>query len=260
MRTAARKVRRALIEIGVDQPGLPRLLRPDIINYRGSPVRRVTRDGITYDLDLSDYVEWTIYWGVERTEKAALFDLANHGDVALDIGTNVGEVLMNLARRVGTTGQVIGFEPNPTTLAKCRHNLSLNHFSNVEVHKVALGDSPGEAMLGHPQGMNAGADRIGSSGVPVQVTTLDAFGDRLDRVDLIKIDVEGFDLKVLRGGEKLIERFHPVLFIEFCDANLREQGDSTADLIRWLKEHGYEITDCGSDIIARHEMNPPVDR
>ena len=96
MRTAAQKVRRALIEIGVDQPGLPRLLRPDIINYRGTPVRRVTRDGITYDLDLSDYVEWTIYWGVERTEKAALFDLANHGDVALDIGTNVGEVLMKV--------------------------------------------------------------------------------------------------------------------------------------------------------------------
>jgi hypothetical protein len=45
-----------------------------------------------------------------------------------------------------------------------------------------------------------------------------------------------------------------VLFIELCDANLREQGDSGADLIRWLEVHGYEITDCGSDIIARHKM------
>jgi FkbM family methyltransferase len=269
--------RKALIEIGIDRwladatyrhPDglLTRLFRPDCIDYRGTSVRRVTRDGITFDLDLSDYVQWTICFGIEHTEKTILFDLAKPGQIVLDVGTNVGEVLLNFAKRVGPHGRAIGFEPNPETLTKCRHNLSLNPFANVEVHAVALGEAPGEALLGRPNSNNAGADRIGSSGVPVEVTTLDALTAAFDRLDLIKIDVEGFDLKVLRGGARTLERLRPTLFVELNDSNLREQGDSPAALVRWLESHGYTVRDavtqrpirstdnldgCGCDIIAQ---------
>src|SRR5206468_2411069 len=102
--------RRSLIRLGIDEKlsSVP-LLRPDCVDYRGSPIRRAVRNGIAYDLDLADYVQWTIYFGIERDEKAVLFDLAKPGDVVLDIGTNVGEVLLNFARRVGPEGRAIGF-------------------------------------------------------------------------------------------------------------------------------------------------------
>ena len=213
LRAAARLIRGKLIKTGFDRKLadatyrrprrlLTRLFRPDILDYRGAGIRRVTRDGITFDLDPSDYVQWTIYFGIEREEKSALFNLAKPGYVALDIGTNVGEVLLNFAKRVGPDGRAIGFEPNPETLAKCRHNLRLNGFSNVEVHGFALGDTQGEVSIGRVDETNAGADRVvASGGVAVPLTTLDEFAKSLERLDLIKIDVEGFDLKVLRGGE-----------------------------------------------------------
>lgn len=252
-RSVARRIRGSLIKLGADRrlaeatyrrprQLLTRVFRPDCFDYRGSPLRRATRDGITFDLDLSDYVQWTIYFGVERDEKTALFDLAKPGQVVLDIGTNVGEVLLNFAKRVGPAGRAIGFEPNPATLRKCRRNLSLNRFDNVEVHQLALGETRGKALLGQPSETNAGADRISASaGIPVELTTLDEFvvQHRLERVDLIKIDVEGFDLKVLRGGAETLKRFRPLLFVELSDSNLREQGDSPAELVGWLESHGF---------------------
>lgn len=254
---AARYVRRALIKAGLDDRLGVGLLRPDCVDYRGSPIRRAVRNGIAYDLDLADYVQWTIYFDIERAEKAALFNLARPGDVVLDIGTNVGGVLMNFAQRVGPGGRAIGFEPNPATLAKCQHNLSLNRFANVEVHGVALGDVAGEVLLGHPQEGNAGADRIGSAGIPVKLTTLDEFAAGFDRIDLIKIDVEGFDLKVLRGGEQTLKRLRPTLFVELCDANLREQGDSAAKLVTWLERHGYRVRRAGEGDIVAVPITPP---
>jgi FkbM family methyltransferase len=267
-RAVARTARKTLIRSGVDrrladatyrQPRqlLTRLFRPDCEDYRGTPRRRAARNGIMFDLELWDFVQWTIYFGTEIAEKSALFDLAKPGQVVLDIGTNVGEVLMNFAKRVGPEGRVIGFEPNPETLAKCRHNLSLNSFSNVEVHGVALGDTRGTALLGQPAKFNTGADRIGAAGVPVQLTTLDEFAADLDRIDLIKIDVEGFDLKVVRGGEQMLKRHRPTLFVELCDSNLREQGDSPAELVHWLETRGFRIRNAvtGEPIASTDDLN-----
>ena len=274
-------VRRALIGSGIDRllagplskrpDGVAaKILRPDISLYRGSTVRCVERDRIRYELDPADYIEWTIYYGVERELKSRLYSLVEPGQTVLDIGTNVGEVLLHFGRRVGPRGRAIGFEPNPATLEKCLRNIALNPSSNVEVHGVAIGDRPGQVMLGRPTETNAGADRIMSDGrgIRVQVTTLDAFvrEQGLDRIDLVKIDVEGFDLNVLRGGEKTIERFRPILFVELSDSNLREQNESAAALVKWLEDRRYSIADpltgdgvgsgdaldgCFCDIIAR---------
>jgi hypothetical protein len=86
--------------------------------------------------------------------------------------------------------------------------------------------------------MQAGADTI-----QVPVTTLDRFVSDagLDRIDLIKVDVEGFELHMLRGAEAVIKQFRPRLFVELSDENLREQGGKAAELVRWLADHGYAL-------------------
>ena len=77
------------------------------------------------------------------------------------------------------------------------------------------------------------------------VITLDSFfaKEQMKRIDLIKIDVEGFEMKVLYGATDCVERFRPVLFLELCDANLREQGSSAVELLQWLEARDYGVCD-----------------
>jgi FkbM family methyltransferase len=245
---AANAIRKGLVATGGDRLVASGLLwsrlRPDNAHYRAPAFREATLDGVRFQFDLSDYMQWSAYFGIERELRDKLYSLAPPGGLAIDIGTNIGEVLLHFARRVGNGGRAIGFEPNPETYARCVENLALNPGLAAEVHPIALGDAEGELSFGRPCAANSGGDRMmdpGAGTIQVPVTTLDRFVSNaaLDRVDLIKIDVEGFEMHVLRGGEATIERFRPKLFVELSHANLREQGASAPALVRWLDEHGY---------------------
>ena len=224
-------------------------LRPDITHYRSPSVRTVRRGGVRMRLDLSDYMQWSAYYSVERTLRDRLYALASPGDVVIDVGSNIGEVLLGLARRVGPGGRTIGFEANPQTLELCRANIALNASLPAEVHGVGLGDAEGVLSLHRPSKTNSGADRFlaGAGGVQVPVTTLDRFvaDNGIGAVDLIKIDVEGYELKVLSGAEATIRRFRPILFVELCDENLHEQGSSASELVAWLIDKGYAVESAG---------------
>ena len=251
----ANAVRKGLILTGADRLAangrLWSKLRPDNSHYPSPTVREAMLDGIRFRLDLSDYMQWSAYFGVERELREKLYGLAAPGNVAIDIGTNIGEVLLNLASRVGPTGRAIGFEPNPDTRERCLQNLALNPGLPAVVHSIALGDAEGELSLGRPCLSNSGGDRImgdGQGTIPVRVTTLDRFAEAegIGHVDLIKIDVEGFEMHVLRGGEQVIRRDRPVLFIELSDENLRAQDGSAAELVEWLERQDYSVAHAGN--------------
>lgn len=284
LRGPANLLRRALIRTSLDTTvgamlsrgrggAVAKALRPDSSLYPRPSLRRVKRDGICFDLDLSDYMQWTVYYGVERAQRGALYDLVGPGDIAIDVGTNIGEVLLNFARMVGPTGRAIGFEANPVTHALCCSNLGLNPFPWAEVHAVGLGHIEGELDFGRRCEANSGADSFtpaGAGTIKAAVTTLDRFVEQatLNRIDLIKIDTEGFDLNVLMGAEQSLQRFSPRLFVELCDENLRAHGGSAEELVRFLERIGYRVTNaetaepvrssndftgCFLDIIGRPE-------
>lgn len=274
LRRLAQSLRKSLIRIGADRlvrqiPLLSRL-RPGNDLYISPSYRTVQSDNVRLRLDLSDYVQWLVYFDVERDLHRQLYSLVQPGDLALDIGANVGQVLLKLAAVVGSGGRAIGFEPNPATYRLCTENLTLNSNLPAEVHAIALGSAEGQVAFGRPCSANSGSDRVMSDGVGeimVPVTTLDrwATAHSLERLDLVKIDVEGFELHVLRGASETLARFRPTLFIELCDGNLREQGGTAAELLAWLEAEDYAIvqadtgkplaaeilTDCFLDIIAR---------
>jgi FkbM family methyltransferase len=194
-------------------------------------------------------MQWSAYFGVERELRRKLYDLVEPGGVAIDIGSNIGEVLLHLAKRVGARGRVIGFEPNPETYEKCAENLALNPGLPADLHRLALGDQDGEVSFGRPCASNSGGDRVMADGtIRVPVSTLDRFvrDAALDRLDLVKIDVEGYELHVLRGARDVLNRFRPVLFVELSDANLRAQGGTAGDLVRWLTQHSYQAWHAGT--------------
>jgi FkbM family methyltransferase len=214
--------------------------------YRSPSPRRVVRDGLVFELDISDYMEWMVYFGVAIEPREPLLALAHAGDVVLDVGANIGETGLQLARRVGERGSVFAFEPHPQIFARAQRNFALNSMAQLHLLPFGLGAEAGTLALAAPTEANRGSMRVAPDqrGVPVRITTLDDFvAERgLRRVDLIKIDVEGFEHHALRGGRKLLEQQRPRLFVEIDDTNLRAQGSSARDLAAMLEDLDYRLT------------------
>ena len=84
-------------------------LAPNYGQYPRPTLRRVERDGLRYELDLSDFMEWFLYFGLEVEPRNSLLDLAREGAVVLDVGANIGETAMKLARKTGPSGKIYSF-------------------------------------------------------------------------------------------------------------------------------------------------------
>ncbi len=174
------------------------------------------------------------------------------GHVALDIGANIGCHTLVMASAVGNQGRVLAFEPNPRILARLRSNVRLNRFDHVELLPVALSDNQGRssifipAELDHNQGL-ASMHRANLGGgceeVSVDVELLDdvVSGKKLERVDLIKMDVEGHEWHVLLGAKKTLERFKPVLVFEFSQRQWKNAGFSPEQVEEFLTDLGYDL-------------------
>lgn len=136
------------------------------------------------------------------------------GDLAVDVGANMGLVALRMCRRVGGGGHVVLFEPNPAMVARLRGSIEANGYGHAELHEVALGSEPGRLELAIPDG-NAGmaslrpTDERSRRRVEVDVTTLDDVLLDRDRVRLMKIDVEGFETEVIKGASRLFESQPP---------------------------------------------------
>ena len=130
---------------------------------------------------------------------------ASPGDTVLDCGTYTGNTSMYFSQKVGPDGHVYGFEAAPPTFAAYAENM--RPFANVTPVNAAVYDSCGSIMF---KGESPGA-QIASEGTPMPSVSLDAFCEenKLDRVDFIKMDVEGAEIKALTGARGIIQRFTP---------------------------------------------------
>ena len=183
-------------------------------------------------------------------EKAALGRLVQPGMLVVDAGANLGLYSLLLARLVGPKGRVVAFEPDPDLFALLRENCAANGATNVECHSVALGSSP-ERMLLHRPTLNSGDNHLGSRGnaafrssVEVEVATLDSLMPGI-RPDFIKVDVQGWELKVLRGMEGTLRSAQNVgIFLEICPKWLRRAGERPEDLYRYVRGLGFRFFSC----------------
>lgn len=177
------------------------------------------------------------------------------GDVFVDVGANVGTVSALAAGVVGPNGRVVAIEPHPTTFSLLRRTLAANGRQNVTCLNVACGSTAGMATLTDEprKDDNNKVDESGA-GIPVKVTALiDLLRDHsLAKVDLLKIDVEGFEYAVLSGLEgdlSMIGAMH----IEVIEANLGRYGHSTAAIVSLLQRNGFacfEIIDDPTNLVA----------
>jgi FkbM family methyltransferase len=158
------------------------------------------------------------------------------GDTVVDVGANVGEVSIVLSQRVGSTGHVFAFEPQPRVFQYLLGNLALNRCGNVTPRNVALGSAPGLARMSDDK--QDDMNRITQTGViEVTCSTLDAELPS-EAIALLKIDVEGSELSVLRGAREVLTRVACVN-CELIDEHCRRYGHAMGDVVAFLQQAGF---------------------
>jgi FkbM family methyltransferase len=167
------------------------------------------------------------------------------GSVVVDVGANNGFFTVRFARWVGTEGRVLAIEPEAENIRLLNRRIEkAGVAAAVEVIEGVAAEEPGMLRLAlnpfHP------ADhRIGEEGIPVRAWTVDEIVSARGwpQVSLIKIDVQGAEIRVLRGSLDTIVRCHPVLFVEIDDRALGEAGFSADMLFDEIRGQGYRIYD-----------------
>jgi FkbM family methyltransferase len=184
-------------------------------------------------------VTWMRATGTLEPETRSIPTLTPPGGTALDIGANHGVYSYFMVRHFD---RVVAFEPQAT----CVDTLQSWAKGRVDIRQVALSDHQGDGRLVVPiksgvpltgyARLDSAVDDV-SSYLEVPVERLD--DQRLDDVRFMKIDVEGHELPVLRGGERLLDDNHPVLLVEIEQRHL--DGDQTvADVVKYLADHAYD--------------------
>lgn len=198
------------------RPSINRLLprRPIVVRVLSGPARG-------FRLMIEPRTE-KYYWrgGHEPAVAKALVRLLKPGDIFWDIGAHVGYVSLIGSRLVGAGGQVHAFEPLQANVGRLREAVRLNAATNLTVHAVAASDTDGFGLLHeHESSLMRSLVEQDPLGEKVTCVTLDAMLELLGPPDLVKIDVEGAELRVLAGAGRMLS-LHPTLIVELLtDAN-----------------------------------------
>jgi len=234
-------------------------LVPNHYQYPRRTIRKVERDGIKYKLDLSDLVDWYIYFGFKDLSKKSLFDKINPGDVIFDIGANMGDLSFNFSKLVGNKGHVYSFEPDAGNFERLVINCNLNKFQNITLIQKGVGNNPGfykmEANEYEPG--NDGSKRIVSTAIDnnskmndlAEIVSLDTWveANNPEKIDLIKMDIEGYEYSAIQSAEKTLAQYSPTLYMELHDVKLKEHGSSASELCKLVEGFGYTIFDADSN-------------
>lgn len=165
--------------------------------------------------------------------------LCREGSIVVEIGANIGTHTLALSEIVGKTGRVYAYEPQRIVFQTLCANVALNSLENVECFQTAVSDENGFLFLPdirYDIAGNFGGVEIdqSSDGNKVTVSTLDELLD-IPRLDFLKIDVEGMEQKVLKGAQNLLEKYHPILYVE------NDRPDKSKNLIELIRSFDYRL-------------------
>jgi FkbM family methyltransferase len=251
-------------------PGWERIVRifasPE--KCRGMVEICVIRDDIIFLAQPAVPIGWHVaFFGTYEPELREIFRaVLPKGGVAIDIGANVGWHTLLMAHLVGDKGRVLAAEANPSVRGRLETNLCLNRFGQVEVMPYAIADSertvefygPGaeDADSGNGHVVMDGAIRQHGT-IRVEARRLDTIvsAAKIERLDLIKIDVEGFEWPVLQGAQESIAKFRPHVIFEY-DAAYATRGEATPQIFaEYFRKHHYRLFRIGQTWAEAVEQN-----
>lgn len=223
-----------------------------------SDIAILHRGGLDWELDLKQGIDFAIYLqgGFEPRTLQEYAQLVNSGDTVLDIGANIGAHTLPLAQLVGTNGRVVAFEPTDYAFAKLQRNLELNPLLQsriIAVQALLVAKADQQKPEGIPSSWSLETPRTGESIHPVHKGTYNSLNKaaaiqldqwieerKLDRLDFIKIDVDGFEVDVLEGAQQTLQRHRPRIMMEFAPYVFAERGRAFAELISLLRQAHYQ--------------------
>lgn len=247
----------------VYQQGIKKIMQR---NYGKIAIKEI--NGITYKLDLSEAIDTSLYYsGVYELETLKCLQQYIQADMTVfEIGANIGSHSFEIAKLLQTgSGKVYCFEPTDYAFQKLLLNHSLNNFRNMIFEKIALSDQEGSQILTPTSSLDTMAFTAswdikngGSKNICTQhilFKTLDGYVQEhnITQVDLLKIDVDGYELKIIKGGSQTITRYAPVIIIELSECMLHYVDDTLEELLATLHYLGYTF----QPVYARHTLAIP---
>ncbi len=210
------------------------------------------------------------YWEPLATE--VFTELLRPGSFVIDAGANFGHYALTAANIVGPNGFVVAFEPHAETYRLLSANAELQTVGNLECVNAGLGDTNGEITL-YTDTENPGGHsffewnvrRSENSGHSVTVWALDNYlKDQAENrsVDVLKLDVQGFEMNVLNGARQTIETHKPAVLCEVTPDALRNAGTSHAELIQFFEEFNYRATiiDSTNDLLVAASFDELINK
>lgn len=223
-----------------------------------SDIAQVTRRGLNYELDLTEGIDFAIFLlgAFEPRTVSTLQQLIEPGYTVLDIGANIGAHTLHMAQSVGDSGRVLAFEPTTYAVNKLRRNIALNpeleRRTKIYHAFLTAEDSasvPEEIYSSWPlvKSNNLHAEHGGQAQATTGAATfrLDTVlaCENVDRVDLIKMDVDGYECAVLQGAGDTITAYRPIFLFEYSPYLLADHGGSVEAFFRPFEQAGYDFCD-----------------
>lgn len=252
-------------------PGKERLsmwLKPsiDITSTLKNGITWLSNEDIAIFTTADNYIEWTLLsTGTYEDEINKLIRISlKPGDIALDIGANIGLQSIRMAQCVGSTGHIYSFEPLNYLQHKLRKNVVLNKLTNITLLPFALSDQPGDITYSiNENNWNQGTFSLknkipGDKTQQILIKVADELNEIqvLPRFDLVKIDVEGVEFQVLKGMEAALKKHKPRIIFEYDSNYWTDSGQNIVDCYNFLKNLGYalyQITSVGCELIMNAE-------
>ncbi len=228
------------------------------------------KSGISLRCDITQMLQRHLYfWGGYEPEYCRHWTrLAKGSQVIFDVGANLGLYSL-LAAESNPAAQIHAFEPTPEIAARLQTNLEFNGIDCVKVNMAGVGSHSGEAILRECRGTyntNDGMNFVIDSLIPIQesdrlvpLVTLDDYCEEngLDRIDLIKIDIEGGEYAALLGARHLLQTQRiGCLFIEMAEWAAERSRHSTAEIMELLAGNGYDLHRASSRGLAPIRSEP----
>jgi FkbM family methyltransferase len=170
----------------------------------------------------------------------------------IDIGAHIGLLSVIIAKKIGDNGRCYSFEPTPSTYNLLKQTIRINKLQDIIVpHQMAVSNTVGKVKFyitdveAHNSNTLSVGNRQDSSehAVEVDVTTIDKIVQQsnISQLGFLKIDAEGAEYAVLKGGEKTIEEFHPLILLAIHPDFVKNFGDSLSEIWDFLMRHNYKV-------------------
>lgn len=182
----------------------------------------------------------------DRAERDLLRRILSHGAVVVDAGANIGIYSQFLSRCVGPTGVVYSFEPSPENFERLQ--FATRDLANVRLSRAAVGERSGRSKLYVSDELNVDHRTYMAEGeprqtVPIEIVALNDYFEPGQRVDLIKMDIQGYELHGLRGATRVLEENPDInLLLELWPCGLEQAGVRWEDLVQMLQSFNMELS------------------